>query len=83
MNKAKLLIVEDEAVTGMDIMNNPGMVKLIRLKIKNQAGTTYCMEGIISNLCNNPVIKGIVLSRWIHSRYPEKHDALIKTGIGL
>ncbi|NMB77763.1 MAG: response regulator [Methanomicrobiales archaeon] len=47
------------------ILENPGMVKPIRLVLKKKDGSTCIMEGIISNLNGNPVIDGIVLNGWI------------------
>ena len=47
------------------ILENPGMVRPIRLKMLKKDGTTCTMEGIISNLHGNPVIDGIVLNGWI------------------
>lgn len=48
-----------------EILENPCMVKPIRLHMKKPDGTSSCMEGIISNLYGNPVIDGIILNGWI------------------
>lgn len=48
-----------------EILENPGMVKPIRLHLKTTNGSPSCMEGIISNLYGNPVIDGIILNGWI------------------
>jgi PAS domain S-box-containing protein len=47
------------------ILENPGIVRPIRLSLIRKDGTTCVMEGIISNLNGNPVIDGIVLNGWI------------------
>lgn len=47
------------------ILENKGMVKPIRLIMKDHNGIPCVMEGIISNLFGNPVIDGIVLNGWI------------------
>lgn len=48
-----------------EILENPGMVRPIRLRVRNTRGSTTIMEGIISNLYGNPVIDGIILNGWI------------------
>jgi PAS domain S-box-containing protein len=48
-----------------EILENPGLVKPLRLRIKDHTGSSHIMEGIISNLYGNPVIDGIVLNGWI------------------
>jgi PAS domain S-box-containing protein len=63
-------LVSDDDVPGLkkildEILANPGMVKPIRLKVKNSEGASSIMEGIISNLYGNPVIDGIILNGWI------------------
>jgi PAS domain S-box-containing protein len=50
-----------------EILASPGMVKPIRLKVKDAGGSLKNMEGIISNLYGNPVIDGIMLNGWIKS----------------
>jgi len=47
------------------ILPNPYMVKPIRMVIKNNEAKMVTIEGIISNLSDNPVIEGIVLCGWI------------------
>ncbi len=47
------------------ILENPGIVRPIRLRMKTVVGSTPVMEGIISNLQGNPVIDGIILNGWI------------------
>lgn len=71
VNKTLYTIIPDkdvaaaqEIVTG--ILENPGMIRPIRLVLKKKDGSTCVMEGIISNLYGNPVIDGIVLNGWIH-----------------
>jgi PAS domain S-box-containing protein len=49
----------------LEILDNPGIVKPVRLMIKDRSGTAHIMEGIISNLYGNPVIDGIILNGWI------------------
>ncbi|MDD1693994.1 MAG: PAS domain S-box protein [Methanoregula sp.] len=49
-----------------EILETPGMVRPIRLRVKNTTGTPTIMEGIISNLYGNPVIDGIILNGWIN-----------------
>jgi PAS domain S-box-containing protein len=70
MGKPFSHIVADDSIPEFDrildeIIHNPGMVRPIRLKVKNASGSPMMMEGIISNLCGNPVINGIVLNGWI------------------
>ena len=48
-----------------EILDNPGIVKPIRLMINDNDGSVHIMEGIISNLYGNPVIDGIVLNGWV------------------
>jgi PAS domain S-box-containing protein len=48
-----------------EILENPGIVKPVRLTIIDHGGTAHTMEGIISNLYGNPVIDGIILNGWI------------------
>jgi len=48
-----------------EILENPGMVRPVRLQVKNASSESRLMEGIISNLYGNPVINGIVLNGWI------------------
>jgi len=50
-----------------EVLENPGMVKPIRLKVKDARGAVNTMEGIISNLYGNPVIDGIMLNGWLKS----------------
>lgn len=63
------LIPSDEVAAAKGIMagiiENRGMVRPIRLIMKDHKGTSVVMEGIISNLYGNPVIDGIVLNGWI------------------
>jgi PAS domain S-box-containing protein len=47
------------------ILETPGIVRPIRLRMKTVAGSFPIMEGIISNLQGNPVIDGIILNGWI------------------
>jgi PAS domain S-box-containing protein len=47
------------------ILENPGMVRPVRLVLTRKDGGTCVMEGIISNLFGNPVIDGIVLNGWV------------------
>jgi PAS domain S-box-containing protein len=49
----------------LEILDNPGNVKPVRLMIKDSGGLAHIMEGIISNLYGNPVIDGIILNGWI------------------
>jgi PAS domain S-box-containing protein len=57
-----------------EILENPGMVRPIRLEVKDTRGRVKIMEGIISNLNGNPVIDGIMLNGWIKSEaYPPKN----------
>jgi PAS domain S-box-containing protein len=50
-----------------EIIDNPGIVKPVRMRIRDRAGLAHIMEGIISNLYGNPVIDGIVLNGWIRT----------------
>jgi PAS domain S-box-containing protein len=67
-NITEILPIEDVPVFNRilgEILNNPGIVKPIRLMINDSGGSVHIMEGIISNLYGNPVIDGIVLNGWI------------------
>jgi PAS domain S-box-containing protein len=48
-----------------EIIDNPGIVKPVRIRVRDREGSAHIMEGIISNLYGNPVIDGIVLNGWI------------------
>jgi PAS domain S-box-containing protein len=50
-----------------EVLETPGMVRPIRLKMKNTSGSPTVMEGIISNLYGNPVIDGIIINGWIRA----------------
>jgi PAS domain S-box-containing protein len=51
-----------------EILSNPGLVRPVRLQVRNAGGEPRLMEGIISNLYGNPVINGIVLNGWIKTQ---------------
>jgi len=63
------LLQKDDADNARQIFNlilqNPYMVKPFRIVLKNKMGKPVEIKGIISNLSDNPVIKGIVLCGWI------------------
>jgi len=50
-----------------DIVQQPGMIRPVRLKFKTKVGTPYAVKGILSNLFNNVFIDGIVLNGWIET----------------
>jgi PAS domain S-box-containing protein len=54
-----------------EILTTPGMVRPVRLSVKNVKGEPRVMEGIISNLYGNPVIDGVVLNGWIKKESPD------------
>lgn len=54
-----------------EIISIPYMVKPFRLVLKVHNGVNITLEGIISNLCDNPVIDGIVLNGWIKTSEPK------------
>ena len=47
------------------ILKNPYMVKPLRMVIKNSEKKMLVINGIISNLSDNPVIDGIVFCGWV------------------
>ena len=47
------------------ILQNPYMVKPFRIVIKNNDKKMVAIDGIISNLSDNPVIEGIVFCGWV------------------
>ena len=70
VGKTFFSLVSDEDVPGLkkildEILAKPGMVRPVRLKVKNSRGSFSVMKGIISNLYGNPVIDGIILNGWI------------------
>ena len=63
------LLQKDDVDTTKQIFNlilqNPYMVKPLRIVFKNKTGKPVAIRGIISNLSDNPVIEGIMLCGWI------------------
>jgi PAS domain S-box-containing protein len=70
VNKSIFSILPDSEVAAVqqlfaNVLENPGVVRPIRMMVKKSDNTVCTMEGIISNLNGNPVIDGIVLNGWI------------------
>lgn len=70
VNKPIYAIMPDEDIPAAEaifrgILENPGMVRPIQIRLKKKDGSPCAMKGIISNLQGNPVINGIILNGWI------------------
>jgi hypothetical protein len=66
------LVVPDDLETVKkifaDIVQQPGMIRPLRLKFTTKAGRPFAVKGILSNLFNNVLIDGIVFNGWIETQ---------------
>ena len=66
-----LVVPDDQQMvkkTFADIVQQPGMIRPLRLKFRTKAGRSFAVKGILSNLFNNILIDGIVFNGWIETQ---------------